>query len=119
MWLAGGAHFPAPDLLLQQAEARFRERIHRDSKEKMKSLKQFINFRSGVLIASALGVGLFLSGAAALSSTPPASPADAQDGTAPKINEESTAQSEIGKVAERLPDQAGARVVAGSQFARR
>ncbi len=82
----------------------------------MKSLKQFINFRSGVLIASALGVGLFLSGAAALSSTPPASPADAQDSTAPKTNEQSSAQSDIQKVAERLPDQADAMVDVGYHF---
>src|SRR5207302_8008848 len=80
-------------------------------------MKHFVNLRAGVLLAVGIGVGLLLSGAAALVWEPLRLQAHAQQKMAPKPSAAVAAQLDLQTLSERSPDQSNAMADAGYHFA--
>jgi len=80
-------------------------------------MKHFINSRAGLWLATGIGAGLLLSGAAQLIFEPFLAQAQAEQKTAPKLSDVGEAQSDVRTVNDRLPDQSHAMTDVGYHFA--
>jgi len=80
-------------------------------------MKHLINFRSGLLLATGVGVGLFLSGASELLFEPRVLQAQTQQKPSPKLNDVVAAQLDFQTLSERSPDQSHAMADVGYHFA--
>src|SRR5438128_11249365 len=71
-------------------------------------MKHLINFRSGLLLATGVGVGLFLSGTSGLLFEPRTLQAQTQQKPSPKLSDGVAAQLDFQTLSERSPDQSHA-----------
>ena len=80
-------------------------------------MKHLINFRSGLLLATGVGVGLFLSGTSGLLFEPRMLQAQTQQKPSPKLSDVVAAQLDFQTLSERSPDQSHAMADVGYHFA--
>src|SRR5437870_12753943 len=80
-------------------------------------MKHLINFRSGLLLATGVGVGLFLGGASGLLFEPRMLQAQTQQKPSPKLSDVVAAQLDFQTLSERSPDQSHAMADVGYHFA--